>query len=101
VTVAPDGAQKVSHVPLRGRVAVKDALAEGSQLSSKVIWIARPAMKSSFTLLPVDWDGIASGMDSSTNHQMQPGDFLFVADEPAKGVARVTNAVAALFAPVE
>jgi protein involved in polysaccharide export with SLBB domain len=103
VTVAPDGVQKVSHVPLRGRTTVKDALTEGAQLSSKVIWVARPmpGQATKPNVLPVDWDGIASDTNSTTNYQLRPGDFLFVADEPAKGAGRVFNAVTALFAPVK
>lgn len=106
VTVAPDGVQKVSHVPLRGGETALDAineLATSAQLSSKVIWIARPAPGQSVKdkLLPVDWEGISSGGSTATNYALQPGDFFFVADEPAKGVGRVFNAVTALFAPVE
>jgi protein involved in polysaccharide export with SLBB domain len=103
VAVSADGVKKVTHVPLKGHVTVKDAMKDIPRPSSKIIWITRtmPGQSVKEQVLPVDWEGISRGQSGAFNYGLQPGDFLFVADEPAKGVGRVFSAVANLFAPVD
>jgi len=101
VTITADGVQHITRAPLKGRVTVKDALQKTANLSSKVIWIARTnagsagnnSKASKDTVLAVDWEGIADGDSSATNYALLPGDFLFVADEPARGVGRLFDAI--------
>jgi hypothetical protein len=98
VTVTADGVQNISHRPVAGKVTVKDALAGAQNLSSKVIWIARPLPGPGVKdqVLAVDWDGISRFDNKATNYELRAGDFLFVADEPAKGVGRVFDAVTSM-----
>jgi len=76
----------VVRVPITGNETVLDAIAQInglSQLSSKDIWIARPA-PGGFgceQVLPVDWDAITRGGVTSTNYQVMPGDRVFVAED--------------------
>jgi protein involved in polysaccharide export with SLBB domain len=106
VTVTSEGVQDLTRVPLRGTVTVKDALSGIPRLSSKMIWIARPVpgraagdstgLSLQDHVLPVDWEGVWRGEDTSTNHALRPGDWLFVADEPAKGVGRLFSALTSM-----
>lgn len=106
VTVTAEGVQDLTRVPLRGTVTVKDALSGTPRLSSKMIWIARPvpgraagdSTGSSLRdhVLPVDWESVWRGEDTSTNYELRPGDWLFVADEPAKGVGRLFGALTSM-----
>ena len=72
--------------PITGNETVLDAIAQINGLdtvSSKKIWIARPAPKGSGCdhILPVDWYGITQRADTATNYQLYPGDRLFVAED--------------------
>lgn len=107
VTVTSEGVQDLTRVPLKGTVTVKDAVSGIPRLSSKVIWLARPtpgraavgdlaASSVKDHVLPVDWDGISRGEDTSTNYALRPGDWLFVADEPARGVGRLFGALTSM-----
>jgi len=76
----------VVRVPITGNETVLDAVSMIgglSQLSSKRIWIARPA-PGGFGLeqvLPVDWDAITRGASAATNYQVLPGDRIFIAED--------------------
>lgn len=93
----------VVRVPVTGNETVLDAVAMIgglSQLSSKRIWIARPA-PGGFGLeqvLPVDWDAITRGASAATNYQVLPGDRIFIAEDR---LVAFTNFTAKLIAPVE
>ncbi|MEZ6069577.1 MAG: polysaccharide biosynthesis/export family protein [Pirellulales bacterium] len=66
-----------------GNETVLDALAQVpglSDLSTKRIWVARPAPDEPDRdrELPVDWKAITSGGGTETNYQLLPGDRLFI-----------------------
>ena len=93
----------VVRVPVTGNETVLDAISQIqglSQLSSKKIWIARPA-PSGFgceQILPVDWDGIAHGGLTATNYQIMPGDRVFIEEDAA---IAATSLVGKLIGPFE
>lgn len=75
----------VTKLPIRGNETVLDAIAELggiSQVSSKKIWIARPAPNGvgCEQVLPVNWVNITRGASTATNYQLMPGDRLFIAE---------------------
>jgi polysaccharide biosynthesis/export protein len=76
---------QVTKLPVTGNETVLDAIAnvQGlSRLSSKNIWIARPAPggMSCDVILPVSWREITAGAATATNYQVLPGDRIFVAE---------------------
>lgn len=87
--VITDGAglgDAVVKFPITGNDTVLDALAEinGMQeVSSKRIWIARPApyRAGCDQILAVDWHGISQRGETATNYQLMPGDRLFIAHD--------------------
>jgi polysaccharide export outer membrane protein len=93
----------VVRVPVTGNETVLDAISQVrglSQLSSKNIWIARPA-PAGFgceQVLPVAWDAITKGASTATNYQILPGDRIFIAND--RTIA-LTNWVNKTIAPVE
>ena len=93
----------VVSVPVTGNETVLDAVGQIqglSQLSSKNIWIARPA-PSGFGCeqhLPVDWDGITRGAVTATNYQVLPGDRIFIAED---GMVALNSFIGKLTSPLE
>jgi polysaccharide biosynthesis/export protein len=80
--------EQVVRFPITGNETVLDAIAniQGlSPVSSKKMWIARPAPPGSGAdqILPVDWKGISRRGHSRTNYQILPGDRVFVMSQPA------------------
>ncbi|MBW3596413.1 MAG: polysaccharide biosynthesis/export family protein [Planctomycetes bacterium] len=76
----------VVRVPITGNETVLDAVAQIqglSQVSSKRIWIARPAPDyvGCDQVLPVDWVAITKGGATATNYQILPGDRVFIAED--------------------
>lgn len=76
----------VVRLPITGNETVLDAISmvDGLQpYSSTRIWIARPtpAEAGCDQILPVDWYAITQRADPSTNHQLMPGDRLYVAED--------------------
>lgn len=76
----------VARFPIMGNETVLDAVSQIAGLdavSSKRIWIARPAPHGSGCdqILPVDWYGITQRAETSTNYQLYPGDRLFIAED--------------------
>ena len=74
------------RIPVTGNETVLDALAQIGglqQVSSKRIWISRPAPKDAACdqILPVDYEAITRGASTATNYQLLPGDRLFVAED--------------------
>jgi len=74
------------RVPITGNETVLDALAQVnglSRLSSKHIWIARPAPggMGCDQVLPVNWDEITKGGATATNYQILPFDRIFIAQD--------------------
>jgi hypothetical protein len=74
------------RIPITGNDTVLDALSQVrglSRVSSKRIWIARPApgRLGCEQVLPVDYAAITKGGDTATNYQVMPGDRVFVAQD--------------------
>ena len=74
------------RVPITGNETVLDAMAQVnglSRLSSKNIWIARPAPGgvNCDQVLPVNWNEITKGAATATNYQVLPGDRIFIAED--------------------
>lgn len=92
----------VQRFPITGNETVLDAIANINgltQVSSKRIWIARPApLSEECQIIPVDWQAVTARGVASTNYQIMPGDRIFVAEN--KLVAFDTN-LAKVLAPLE
>ncbi len=96
---------KVTRFPITGNETVLDALAQPTvggttQVSSKKIWIARPAPNQfgCEQILPVDWNAITQGAQTGTNYQILPGDRVYIAEDK---VTALTNTIARLTGPME
>lgn len=95
--------ETVVRLPVTGNETVLDAIAQIqglSAVSSKKMWIARPA-PSEFghaQILDVHWDAITSEGITSTNYQLLPGDRIYI---EADHLIATDNFLAKLFAPVE
>lgn len=93
----------IVRVPITGKETVLGAIGDLggiSQLSSKKMWIARPA-PGGFgceQVLPIDWVAISQNGSAATNYQLMPGDRLFIAEDRTYAL---TNFIAKLFGPVE
>jgi polysaccharide export outer membrane protein len=86
ITASSGLGDDVRRVPITGNETVLDAISEIggiSQISSKKIWVARPAPNGvgCEQILPVDWDEITRSASTATNFQLMPGDRLFVAED--------------------
>lgn len=93
----------VRRLPVTGNETVLDAISQVnglSQLSSKKIWIARPAPNNygCEQILPVDWDAITQGAQTGTNYQVLPGDRIFIAQDQ---MVTLTNVVTKITGPFE
>lgn len=93
----------IVRVPITGNETVLDAISNVgglSQLSSKQIWIARPA-PGDFQcdqVLPVDWVSITRGGSTGTNYQIMPGDRIFIAED---GLVAFANFINKVLSPAE
>ena len=86
VTQGANLGDNVVRAPITGNETVIDAVATLggiSQVSSKRMWIARPAPNGvgCEQILPVSWNDIAQGASTATNYQLMPGDRLFIAED--------------------
>lgn len=93
----------VRRLPITGNETVLDAISQVnglSQVSSKKIWIARPAPNNfgCQQILPVEWDAIVQGAQTSTNYQLMPGDRLYVSEDE---LVTFSNVFGKAMAPVE
>jgi polysaccharide export outer membrane protein len=93
----------VVRVPITGNETVLDAICQVhglSQVSSKRVWISRPAPFGFHCeqVLPVDWDAITQGASVATNYQVLPGDRVFIASDNAVTLTAWINKTVA---PVE
>jgi len=93
----------VRRLPITGNECVLDAIAQVnglSQVSSKKIWIARPAPHNfgCQQILPIEWDAIAAGAQTATNYQLMPGDRLYIAEDE---LVTFTNVLGKVTAPIE
>ena len=105
--VVTDGAgfgQSVQRLPITGNETVLDAVAFVGGLapvsSKRRIWVARPGPAGApcYKILPVDWEAIVMGGDTTTNWQLFPGDRIFVNPDP---FITIGNTLAKVLAPVE
>jgi protein involved in polysaccharide export with SLBB domain len=76
----------VVRVPVTGNETVLDAVSQIrglSAVSSKKIWIARPAPggMGCEQILPVEWNAVTRGANVATNYQIMPGDRVFIAHD--------------------
>jgi polysaccharide export outer membrane protein len=79
--------EQVARLPHTGNETVLDAVSQIgglSAVSSKKIWVARPAPGECEhdQILPVDWCGITRRGQVKTNYQMLPGDRLYILSQP-------------------
>ena len=87
--VITDGAgfgEQVFPFPVTGSETVLDAISNIgglTALSSKNIWIARPAPAGvdCDQVLPVNWREITRGGSTATNYQVLPGDRIFISED--------------------
>jgi protein involved in polysaccharide export with SLBB domain len=94
---------QVARLPVTGNETVLDAISSInglSRLSSKRIWIARPAPggMSCDLILPVSWDEITAGAATATNYQVLPGDRVFIAENK---LYLIDGALQQMIAPFE
>lgn len=103
ITEGANLGDNVVRVPSTGNETVLDAISQIgglSQLSSKSIWIARPA-PANFgceQILPVDWVAVTKGGTTATNYQVLPGDRIFIAEDD---LVAGNNMLGKLIAPLE
>jgi polysaccharide export outer membrane protein len=86
VTEGAGFGDQIGRFPVTGNETVLDAVSQInglSRLSSKDIWIARPAPSGvgCDQILPVDIDAIMKGGSTATNYQVLPGDRVFIAQD--------------------
>jgi protein involved in polysaccharide export with SLBB domain len=89
--------------PVTGNETVLDAVADIgglSQLSSKKLWISRPApgQVGCEQILPINWDELTRGAVTTTNYQLMPGDRLFIAEDK---LVKLDSVVSKLTRPFE
>jgi protein involved in polysaccharide export with SLBB domain len=104
--VISDGAgmgDNVRRIPVTGNETVLDAVASVgglSQLSSKEVWVARPAPGDygCEQILPVDYAAITRGGSAATNYQIMPGDRVFIAEDNLIGL---NNWMGKVIGPIE
>jgi polysaccharide export outer membrane protein len=96
--------QLVYKFPVTGNETVLDAIANIQGLppvaSKRRIWVARPAPpdRCCYQVLPVDWNAITQGGQTTTNYQLFPGDRVYVA---ADKLIAFDNWLSKIFAPIE
>ena len=102
VTEGAGFGDNVARFPVTGNETVLDAIAQInglSRLSSKDIWIARPAPSTvgCDQILPVDIDAIMKGASTATNYQIMPGDRVFIAQDQWYAFDSIVGKVTAPF----
>ena len=102
VTEGAGFGDNVGRYPVTGNETVLDAVAQInglSKLSSKDIWIARPAPSGvgCDQILPVDIEAIMKGGSTATNYQILPGDRVFIAQDPWIAFDSIVGKVTAPF----
>jgi polysaccharide biosynthesis/export protein len=95
--------EQVVRLPITGNETVLDGISQIgglSAVSSKKVWIARPAPAGSTQdqILPVDWKGVTRRGNSRTNYQILPGDRVFVMANPLN---KLDTQMARVLTPIE
>jgi len=93
----------VVRLPITGNETVLDAVAAIggiSQVSSKKMWISRPAAGGvgCEQVLPIHWTDITKGASTATNYQLMPGDRLFISEDK---LIKLDSVVSKLTRPFE
>ena len=86
ITEGAGNGDNIVRLPVTGNETVLDAISQInglSRVSSKDIWIARPAPSGvgCEQILPVDIEAIMKGGITATNYQVMPGDRVFIAQD--------------------
>jgi polysaccharide biosynthesis/export protein len=102
ITEGAGSGDSVARLPITGNETVLDAISQInglSRLSSKNMWIARPAPGGSGcdVILPVSWKEITKGAATATNYQVLPGDRIFIAENKLIAVDAVVNQIISPF----
>jgi polysaccharide export outer membrane protein len=102
VTEGAGFGDQIARFPVTGNETVLDAVSQInglSRLSSKDIWIARPAPSGvgCDQILPVDIDAILKGGSTATNYQVLPGDRVFIAQDQWVAFDSIVGKVTAPF----
>ena len=95
--------ESVVRLPVTGNETVLDAISEIqglSEVSSKKIWVARPAPSELgyAQILDVHWQAITAEGVTATNYQLLPGDRIYIA---ADHMIATDNFLSKLLAPAE
>jgi polysaccharide biosynthesis/export protein len=94
--------EQVTRIPATGNETVLDAISMIgglSPVSSKRVWIARPAPAGSGDqILPVDWQGITRRGSTASNYQVLPGDRVFVMARP---LSKLDTTMGRISSPIE
>jgi polysaccharide export outer membrane protein len=93
----------VVRIPITGNETVLDAMSNIgglSRVSSKHMWIARPAPNGvgCAQILPIDWNDVTRDAITATNYQLMPGDRLFIAED---AITRADSVIAKVTQPFE
>jgi polysaccharide export outer membrane protein len=95
--------EQVARLPFTGNETVLDAIAQInglSEVSSKRIWIARPAPAENMCaqILEVEWEDITALGQTATNYQLLPGDRIYI---KADHLVALNNKIEKIVAPFE
>lgn len=102
ITEGAGSGDSVARLPITGNETVLDAISQInglSRLSSKNIWIARPAPGGSGcdVILPVNWKEITKGAATATNYQVLPGDRILIAENKLIALDAALNQIISPF----
>lgn len=104
--IITDGAgfgEQVQRFPVTGNETVLDAVSQInglSSISSKRIWVSRPAPAGTdyAQVMDVDWKAITAEGLTATNYQLMPGDRIYI---QADRLIMVDNLISKITSPVE
>lgn len=104
ITDGGGSGETVARLPFVGNETVLDAIAQIqglSEVSSKRMWIARPAPNDPAgncvaQTMQIDWRGVTQDAITTTNYQLMPGDRIYI---QADGLVAMDNTVAKLITP--
>jgi protein involved in polysaccharide export with SLBB domain len=93
---------RIERMPITGNDTVLDAIAQVggmNQLSSRNIWIARPAPGhvGCDQILPVNWREVTRGGSAKSNYQVLPGDRIFIAEDRMMAFSSTVDRLSAPF----
>jgi len=103
VTDGGGNGERVDRIPFTGNETVLDAVAQIqglSDISSKRLWVARPAPPgcAGSQVMMVDWRGITQDGVTTTNYQILPGDRIYI---KADDLIALDNMLVKVVTPME